>query len=119
MFKSTLLTNWLSRTSAFFSIVACYGTLAVIAMLGSLGVSLTLNEFIWAGTIIVFALISVFGLFLGLRLHHKYWPLLLGCVGTGFIVYVMTIDYHLTIEILGFISLGLAVIWDWKIRRLL
>ena len=118
MFKQSPLTTWLSRGSALCSIVACYGTLAAIAVLGLLGFSLTLNESIWAGAIILFALISVLGLLFSFRRHHNCSPLLFGALGTGFIAYAMTIDYHLIIEIFGFVLLSVAVLWDWKIQRL-
>lgn len=117
MSKQSTLTSWLSRGSALCSVVACYGSLAAIAGFGLLGVSFTLNEPLWAGVIILFALVSVFGLFIGRGRHHNLSPLLFGCMGTGFIVYVMTIEYHLIVEIFGFLLLCTAVLWDWKIQR--
>jgi arsenite methyltransferase len=117
MFKRSFFTTWLSRGSTLCSIIACYGTLAAIAVLGLLGFSITLNESLWAGSIILFALVSVLGLSISLRVHHNLSPLLIGCLGTGLIAYVMTIEYHLTIEIFGFVILCSAVLWDWKIQR--
>lgn len=117
MTSQTTLTVWLSRGSAICSIVTCYGTLAVIALLGALGISITLNEHAWAGLIVFFAIISVFGLLLSFRRHRNFWPLLMGCLGSGLITYVMAIDYRVILEIPGFVLLGLAVFWDWKSQR--
>jgi arsenite methyltransferase len=117
MSKQSLMTSWLSRGVVLLSVVTCYGTLALIAMLGLLGFSLTLNESLWAGAIVFFALASVFGLALDLRIHHNLWPLLIGCLGAASIVYVMFFDYQLAIEILGFVLLCSAVLWDWKILQ--
>lgn len=119
MSNQSILTSWLSRGSAICSVITCYGALAVIALLGSLGISMTLNETAWAGLIVLFASVSVFGLVLSWRQHHNVWPLLLGCLGCGLITYVMTIDYRLTLEILGFVLLGSAVFWDWKLQKYL
>jgi hypothetical protein len=48
--------DWLAAVATTFSLVACYGTLAAIAVLGALGVTIALNEAVWAGAIVLLPL---------------------------------------------------------------
>lgn len=55
---------WLAPLAAALSLLTCYGTLAAIALLGALGVGIALNEEVWAGGIVLFALLAVVALVL-------------------------------------------------------
>lgn len=46
------------------SLIACYGTIAAIALLGALGVTIALNEAAWAGAIVVFAGLAAAAIFM-------------------------------------------------------
>ncbi|MCI0431250.1 MAG: MerC domain-containing protein [Rhodospirillales bacterium] len=110
----------LGRLPAFatlLSMVACYGTLAVVASLSALGVAVTVNETLWAGAIVAFALLAVLGLLLGYRRHRRIWPILIGGLGVLGIGYAMYVQYERWIEVSGFVLLGIGVLWDWRLRR--
>jgi arsenite methyltransferase len=100
------------------ALLACYGTLAAVALLAMLGVGLALDEGIWAGTIALFAILTVFAIVPGARRHGGFGPSILAFAGAGAIVYALFVDYRLWIELAGFAALTVAVLWDIRLRRL-
>lgn len=111
--------DWLAGAATALSLVVCYGTLAVIALLGALGVAIALNETLWAGAIVAFAVLAVGGLGLGLGLlrHRHPWPILVGGLGAAILGYVMYAQYDRVTEFAGFVLLCIAAFWDWRLRR--
>ena len=57
--SNTTKFGWLAGTGTLLSLLACYGTLGLIAILSLMGVSLAINVQVWAGVIVAFALIAV------------------------------------------------------------
>lgn len=111
-------TRWLPSVATVLSIAACYGTLAVVGTLGAMGIALAVDDALWAGAIVAFAMLAVVGIAVGLRAHHRPWPLLLGAIGAGAITYTMYFNYDRAIELSGFALLSAAAVWDWRLRRL-
>lgn len=109
--------NWLAPAGTVLAVLACYGTLATVALLSALGVTIAVNEGVWAGAIVVFALLALTGLVLSWQRHRALPPLLLGIVGTGLIVFTMTISYSQPVEIVGFVTLILAALLDWRTKH--
>ncbi len=109
--------DWLAAAGTVLAILACYGTLAVIGALSLMGISLAVNEGVWAGAIVLFALVAFAGIVLGWRGHRVVGPLLLGVVGAGLVVYAMGVSYSRIVEIAGFVALVVAALWDWRAKR--
>jgi hypothetical protein len=106
-----------AAAATLISLLACYGTLAVVATLGSLGVAIALDETLWAGVIVGFAALAAVGLAFGWRRHRRPWPPLLGLAGAAVIAYVMVVQYDRVAELAGFALLGVAALWDWLALR--
>jgi hypothetical protein len=69
--KSTAgLFAWLGSAASLFAVVTCYGTLAAVALLAAIGVSVDLNE----GTLVIFITVL-----LGLPLQA--WSIPSGSIG--------------------------------------
>lgn len=119
-------TSWLAGAGALLSIATCYGTLGLIAALSMMGVTLAVNEHIWTGVIVAFALLAVFGVALGYRRHHKFNPVRLAIAGAALVIWAMygaqgIVDllgpYTFAVEIVGFSALMAAAYWDWRLKR--
>lgn len=108
--------DWLAGVASLLSVVACYGTVILIGVLSLLGISLTLNTGVWAGVIVFFAGLAVFGFALGYRSHRVLTPLVLGVIGGALIVWVMFGSFNRFLEIAGFAFLVAAAIWDWRLK---
>ncbi|MCC2664367.1 MAG: uncharacterized protein K0S35_2289 [Geminicoccaceae bacterium] len=107
----------LAAAGTILAILACYGTLLLVAALSALGVTFAINEGAWASAIVFFALLATAGLALGWRQHQTTWPLLLGGLGLALILWAMFASYSPTTEFAAFAALAVAAAWDWRARR--
>ena len=107
----------LPGVATLLSLIACYGTLAVIAALGALGIAIALDERLWAGTIVALAALAVGGLAIGFFRHRQLWPLLIGGLGAAAVGFAMSVQYVRLVELAGFALLCVAAVWDWRLRR--
>jgi len=98
------------------SITACYGTLAAVAALSALGVTLAVDTGVWAGAIVVFAALSALSVGLGARTHGSPAPLAPALTGAALIGYAMFGHYDRVLELAGFALLAAAVFWDFRLR---
>jgi hypothetical protein len=120
MKKTTPVTgklDWLAGIAAVLSVAACYGTLLVISILSLLGVSLAVNTGLWAGTIVLFAVLAAAGVALGYRRHCRPGPAILAVAGAALIAWVMFGSFDRVLEVIGFLALVSATIWDWRLKR--
>lgn len=116
MFKNFKL-DWLAGIATIMSMLACYGTLVIISILGIFGFAIVLNETLWAGAIIAFSVLAVIGFAAGWNRHRQPWPIILGSIGVFILGYAMYVQYDRVTEVAGFIFLSLAAFWDWRLRR--
>lgn len=107
----------LAGISTVLSLIVCYGTLGLISVLGALGFAIAVDNTLWAGAIVAFAVLAVIGLGFGVLRHKSRWPLMLGSFGTIIIIYVMYVQYDRAVEISGFALLAYAAFWDWQLKK--
>jgi len=103
--------------SFLLALIACYGTLATVALLSMTGVTLALNDQIWAGTIVLFSIITALVIAMGIKKHRSMTPMVLAVMGAATISYTMFFNYNILIEIAGFIILALSTFLDFDKRR--
>jgi ubiquinone/menaquinone biosynthesis C-methylase UbiE len=100
------------------SLLACYGTLAVLAALAMFGIALPIDSAAWAAVIAGLALVAPIGVALNRRWHGARGPLLLAITGAAMVLYVLLVAYDWRIEALGFLALLGGAGWDlWLYRR--
>lgn len=107
-----------AAVATLLSLLACYGTLAAVALLGILGITLTVNTSVWAGVIIVFAWLAWLAVLAGWRRHHSRLAILLTTTGSALLSFTLLITYSHIIELAGFVLLcaGTLLAW-WAGRR--
>ena len=76
-----------------------------------------LNENIWAGAIIFFAVAASAVTAIGIRKHRSVWPFIVSLAGAGLLVYTMYVNYSVVTELIGFVVLGVAAWMDYNARR--
>lgn len=99
------------------SLLTCYGTLAAVALLGVLGVTIALNQAVWAGAIIVFAGLTFMALLFRRRKHGRLAPAALSGIGVLLISFTMLISYAQIVELVGFFFLCAGTLLDWHNGR--
>ncbi|WP_366555164.1 MerC family mercury resistance protein [Aquibaculum sediminis] len=108
------LRAWAAPAATIMSLIACYGTLAAIALLGALGATIALNQAVWAGAIVIFAWLALLALLLRYRQHRRFLPIVIAAVGVILITYTMTISYDRIIELVGFAFLCGGTLLDLR-----
>ena len=103
--------------SLILSLLACYGLLALTALLPLIGVRLALDEATWAGAIVALAVLTVAAVLPGARRHGSFGPGMGALVGGGLILYALLVEYHMLVELAGFVLLAAAVCTDVHLRR--
>ena len=103
--------------SFFLAAATCYGTLTLVGLMSALGVSLAVNKTLWAGGIILFALVACAVIALGMRKHGSLKPVITAVAGAGLLIYTMYLNYSMLTEAAGFAILALATWFDYDLRR--
>jgi len=104
-----------SGVLAGLSILTCYGTLVLVALLGLIGIQLNIHEGIWAALIVFLAWAAAGAVLLEFRRLRFWTPLLMAIIGALLISLVMLVSYNRMIEISGFVLILIAVIWNRRI----
>jgi arsenite methyltransferase len=105
-----------SGAAVVFSVVACYGTLATIALLSLAGITLNIHEGAWATAVVIFAWIAVLAMGVNRPHYGTFGPFILADIGALLVSWVMFVDYSRTLEIAGFALLIVAALLDWRLR---
>lgn len=108
--------GWLPGAATVLAIVSCYGTAAALTLVSLLGISIAIDERVWAGVIALFAALSVVAIAMSYRHHRKVGPVALAGLGLALILWVMYGSYNRVLELVGFSLLAAATVWDWKAR---
>lgn len=106
-----------SGIAVVLSIAACYGTLALVAILSLAGVTLSIHEGAWAGVIVVLAWIAVLAMGINIHRYRHFGPFILSDIGALLVSWVMLVDYSRTMEGVGFAALLMAAFWDRHLKR--
>jgi arsenite methyltransferase len=96
---------------------ACYGTLAALALLSLLGVTLAVNEAAVSGVVALLAVLAAAVVGLGMRRHRSAMAVMPAVVGAALIAYALLISHDRVLELAGFVLLAAAVAWDWRLRK--
>jgi SAM-dependent methyltransferase len=98
------------------AMLSCYGTLAAIAILSLLGVTLAVNDAAVAGAIVFFAVLAAALIGFGIRKHGSAAPLVVAIAGAATVSFALLVAYHWAVELTGFLLLAAAAFWDFRLR---
>jgi arsenite methyltransferase len=101
-----------SGVLAGLSILTCYGTLVLVAILGLIEIQLEIHEGAWATVIVVLAWAAVVAIVVEFQRLRFIAPLVTVILGALLITAVMFVSYNRIVEILGFALILTAVIWN-------
>jgi len=110
------LAKW--RLAGAFSlataILACYGTLAALALLSAAGANFVVNETLWAGVVVLGAGLAALAVCARARRHGGRLAAALALAGAATVAYTQLVRYDLWIELAGFGLLAAAVVLDLR-----
>ena len=110
------LTDRLAGLATGFAVVACYGTAVVVTLLSLLGVSIALNQRVWAGAVTTFAALAAGAIASSYPRHHMIAPIASAGAGLALIFWVMFVSYDRLAELAGFVLLVAATVLDSRAR---
>jgi hypothetical protein len=99
------------------SMVACYGVLALVGVLGFIGMTVPVDPMLWTAAIIALLLLALLGLALNARAHRRIDPLLVAIGGAVLVGYALIDHYDWRVEAAGFAAMFVAALWDRRIYR--
>jgi len=82
---------------AIFAALCCLGIPALVSIVGAVGLGFLINDAILLPLLIVFLVITLIGLFLGVRHHHHWLAVIVGAVSAMVLVISMTVAFSLPI----------------------
>ena len=106
--------SWFSSAATALAVLSCYGTMVLIGLLSLLGVTLAIDEGAWAGAAAIFAALATVAVAMSYRRHRIVGPTVVAALGLGLILWVMFGSYSRVIELVGFVLLIAAALWDWR-----
>ena len=109
--------SWLGSVTSLLAVVACYGTLAVIALLSIIGVSVDLNEGLFIKIVSGLLVVALLGMAYSFRLHRHPGPLVLSVAAAALLGWVFYGMYAQVLEIIGFGGLVVASVWDFRAKK--
>ena len=103
--------------SLLLAVVACYGGLMAVTVLPLFGLGFALDPTAWAGTIMTFTLLAALAILIGSRRRRAPALPVIAVAGAGLVGYALFVDYHMLLELAGFVLLAVAACLDLRARR--
>lgn len=108
---------WLGPVMGLLAVTACYGTLAVVALLSVVGISVQIDEGLMTRLVSGMLVLVLFGMGYSYRLHRNPGPLLASMATSTLLLWVFFGSYSKHLELAGFVVLGIASIWDFRAKK--
>lgn len=109
--------GWIGPVTGLLAVMTCYGTLAAVALLSVIGVSVELDEGFLMKMISGLLALALAGMGYSYRIHRHPGPLLLSIVSATMLGWVFYGSSSKPLELTGFVMLAAASIWDFRAKR--
>lgn len=109
--------SWLGSATSLLAVLACYGTLATIALLSLIGVSIEIDEGLLVELISGLLLLALAGMGYSYSVHRYPGPLLLSIASAALLLWVFYGSYSKPLELTGFVALVIASVWDFRVKK--
>jgi ubiquinone/menaquinone biosynthesis C-methylase UbiE len=96
------------------AMLACYGTLAALALFSAAGIQLAVNETVWAGVVLLGAGLAAASVTLGAWRHADWRPVVPAVGGAAIVGWTQLVSYAPWLELAGFALLAAAVVMEWR-----
>ncbi|GBE39956.1 hypothetical protein BMS3Bbin08_02591 [bacterium BMS3Bbin08] len=107
----------LGTVTSLLAVAACYGTLAAVALLSLIGVSVEIDEGMLVKLITGLLVLALLGMGYSYRLHRHPGPLLLSLAAAALLLWVFYGSYSRPLELAGFAALVIAAVWDFRVKK--
>ncbi len=108
--------RWSPGIATALAFIACYGTGLLIATLSLLGISLALDEHVWAGAVSALAALATFLIGVSSWRRRVIHPAAIAAIGFALILWTMYGSYSRVVELVGFAFLAVAALLHGRAR---
>lgn len=91
----------LGSIGSLFSVLCCIGAPAIISLVFSIGLGFLINDAILIPLLALFLIITLIGLYFGMRRHGQPWAFILGTASVIVTFFFITIIFNKTFAIFG------------------
>jgi len=109
--------SWLGSAASLLAVVACYGTLAAVALLSIIGISIKIDESTLAKLITGLLALALGGIGYSYSVHRHPGPLMLSVASAAMLLWVFYGGYSKPLELSGFAGLIIASISDFRTKK--
>ncbi len=109
--------SWVGSVTSLLAVVTCYGTLATVALLSLIGVSIEIDEGLLMKLITGLLVLALAGMVYSYRVHRHPGPLLLSIASATLLLWVFYGSYSKPLELTGFSALLIASVWDFRAKK--
>jgi len=109
--------SWLGSVTSLLAVLACYGTLATVALLSVIGISIEIDEGLLVKLITVLLVFALAGMGYSYSVHRHPGPIMLSIVSALLLLWVFYGSYSKLLEVTGFFALVIASIWDFRAKK--
>jgi len=109
--------SWLGSAASLFAVLACYGTLATVALLSVVGITVKIDEGLMVKSISGLLILALASMAYSFRAHRHPGPLLLSIASAALLSWVFFGSYSKLLELIGFVALVLASVWDFRVKK--
>ena len=102
---------------SLFAALCCLGFPALLSILSAIGLGFLINDTILQPMLIVFLLVSVFGLVLGMRHHGSPWALIIGVLSAVPAYVFIYVSFNNVLAGLGIAGLVIASLLNVFLRQ--
>jgi hypothetical protein len=103
--------------ASLLAVAACYGTMAVVALLSVIGIGVDLDDGVFVKIVTGLLVVALLGMAYSFRFHRHPGPFLLSLAAAGLLAWVFYGSYSQALEIVGFAALVVASLWDFRSKR--
>ncbi len=109
--------SWIGSATGLLAATACYGTLAAVALLSAIGISIKIDEGLMIKMVGGLLFLALAGMAYSFRVHRHLGPLLLSIASAALLSWVFFGSYSKPLELTGFAALMVASVWDFRIKK--
>jgi len=110
-------TDKIGVVGSIFAALCCLGFPALLSILGAIGLGFLINDAVLKPLLIVFLLVTVSGLALGVRQHHRTSALALGVVsGTTLFVFIF-VAFNAVLAVVSVVGLVFASVLNVVLQQ--
>jgi hypothetical protein len=109
--------SWVGSATSLLAVVACYGTLATVALLSVIGISIEIDEGLLVKLVSGLLVLALAGMGYSYSLHRHLGPLLLSFGAAALLLWVFYGSYSKPLELTGFIALVFASVWVFRVKK--